>query len=192
MTETLKYDDRAYTYEPGLDGDVVIEHATTPEIRIPGSELKQLVKQGAPRPMVGISLLILDEFEPDRLRVLLGKRMGSHGEGLWATPGGHLENGESYEDAAMRELREECGNSIMVSPPRFLCVTNLTNYLPKQYTDIGMIVRVHGGMPYNVEPDKCEGWQWFSIDELPTPRFGAVDNLVIAYHTGQFYFPGAD
>lgn len=193
MTEVWSTAERAYTYESGLIGDVIIEHADgVPEIRLPGAELKQLVKQAAPHPMVGISLLIVDEFDPDRPRVLLGKRKDSHGEGLYGTPGGHQENGESYEEAAWRELVEECGSSIMITRPRFLCVTNLTSYLPKHYTDIGMIARIQGGMPANTEPDKCEGWEWHPLDKLPTPRFGAVDNLVIAYETGQTYFPGAD
>ena len=144
-----------------------------------------------PRPMVGISFLIVDESGPD-IRVLLGKRHSSHGEGQYGTPGGHQELGESYEEAALRELAEECGPHFRVGPPRFLCVTNLMGYLPKHYTDIGMIARHRGGAPETMEPDKCEGWRWFPIDELPTPRFGPVDNLVIAYHTGQVYFPNAD
>lgn len=145
-----------------------------------------------PRPTVGISILIVDEFAGnDGPRVLLGKRSGSHGEGQYGTPGGHLENGESYEEAAWRELREECGSSITVAAPKFLCVTNLRAYLPKHYTDIGMIMRFQGGLPFNAEPTKCAGWEWHSISRLPTPRFGAVDNLVIAYETGQVYFPNA-
>lgn len=203
MSEIMKAGIHEYTYDPGLTGDVRIDNVTTtPDnvggwqrqvgVEIPGEELKQLVKQGAPRPMVGVGILLVDEIDPDNIRVLLGRRKGAHGEGRYAGPGGHLENGESFENAALRELEEECGPSLLTAAPRFLCVTNLRAYLPKHYGDIGMVVRYHGGTVKNMEPDKCEGWEWFPIDDLPTPRFGAVDNYVTAYQSGRVYFPDAD
>jgi len=39
-------------------------------------------------------------------QILLGKRSDT---GQWATPGGHVDEGESFEEAARRELREEAG-----------------------------------------------------------------------------------
>lgn len=53
---------------------------------------------------VGVGALVIDNG-----RVLLGRRKGSHGAGTWALPGGWLEKGESFEDAAVRELEEETG-----------------------------------------------------------------------------------
>lgn len=139
------------------------------------------------RPKTGISLLVIREFEGSPF-VLLGQRHGSHGAGEWGTPGGHLENGEAFEQGALNELTEECGPSLKVTVPRFLCVTNLREYLPKHYTDIGMVSHWVDGDPQLMEPEKCLGWTWHPIDRLPAPLFAPVRNLVVSYRTGQPYF----
>jgi ADP-ribose pyrophosphatase YjhB (NUDIX family) len=48
-------------------------------------------------------------FITDDGRVLLLKRAGSPHTGTWAYPGGGIEAGETPEQAARREVREECG-----------------------------------------------------------------------------------
>jgi 8-oxo-dGTP diphosphatase len=139
------------------------------------------------RPKVGISLLVTREFN-GVTHVLLGQRQGSHGAGEWGTPGGHLENGETFEQAALNELLEECGPDIQVSQPRFLCTTNLRDFLPKHYVDIGMVSYWISGDPVRAEPDKCLGWLWHPINNLPAPLFPAVPDLTLACYTGQPYF----
>ncbi len=42
-------------------------------------------------------------------RVLLVKRGIEPGFGSWVFPGGHVDRGETLEEAALRETREECG-----------------------------------------------------------------------------------
>ncbi|MGA9747269.1 MAG: NUDIX domain-containing protein [Nocardioides sp.] len=52
--------------------------------------------------LAAAGVIVLDE----RGRILLQRRAD---DGLWGIPGGALEPGESFEDAARRELEEETG-----------------------------------------------------------------------------------
>lgn len=141
----------------------------------------------AERPKVGVSLLVVREFDGEPY-ILLGQRKGSHGEGEWGTPGGHLENGESFEEGALSELEEECGDEITVSYPEPLCVTNLRDYLPKHYIDIGMVSHWMSGDPKLMEPEKCSGWTWHPMDRLPDPLFSSVAGMVVTYRSGKVLF----
>ena len=57
------------------------------------------------RPKVGIGVLVFNDLN----QLLLGRRTSAHGEGEFGPPGGHLEFGESFEDCAIREVKEEAG-----------------------------------------------------------------------------------
>ena len=98
------------------------------------------------------------------------KRKGSHGSGTWAVPGGHLEFGESFEEAARREILEETGLNI-----RNIRVGAVTNdYFEneqKHYATIWMISEYDSGEAAIMEPEKCDGLEWFDFDTLPSPLF---------------------
>ncbi|KEF56308.1 uncharacterized protein A1O9_07889 [Exophiala aquamarina CBS 119918] len=124
-------------------------------------------------------------------KFLLGRRLGSHGANTWALPGGHLEHGESFEECAMRETREETG--LEIERVEFLTATN--DLMPSSkgdgallhYATVFMVARVKGsyeaisdterhgdggaidiGMPdvKVMEPNKCAGWEWVSWTDL--------------------------
>jgi ADP-ribose pyrophosphatase len=66
----------------------------------PGREYREL-------PRVGVGAIVIHEG-----RILLVKRGGSPGKGLWAPPGGLVELGETLRAAAEREILEETGINI--------------------------------------------------------------------------------
>jgi 8-oxo-dGTP diphosphatase len=136
------------------------------------------------RPKVGVGLFLVK----NGTHVLLGKRRGSHGDGEYGGTGGHMEGLETFAQTTMRELREEIGDDIQITEPKFLCLSNLRQYAPKHYIDTGMIAEWISGEPHIMEPEKIESWDWYAIDNLPEPLFGAFRNYVAAHKTGQTFF----
>lgn len=130
---------------------------------------------------VGIGVAVLKDG-----KILLGKRKSAHGNGEYGGPGGHLEHLESFEECARRETLEETG--IEIENIRFLCLSNLTKYAPKHYVDIGVIADWKSGEPQVLEPEKCEGWDWYDLDALPTPLFAVEPYYIEAIQTGKNYF----
>ena len=135
----------------------------------------------APRPLVGVGVMVMKDG-----KVLLGKRKGSHGEGQFAWPGGHMEYMESFEQVAKREVKEETG--LEIENVRFLRLYNLKEYAPKHYVDIGLIADWKSGEPKIMEPNKCEGWGWYDMDNLPSPLFGTIPTYIEAFKTGKNFW----
>lgn len=123
------------------------------------------------RPKIGVGVCVVKDT-----KILLGKRLNSHGKGHWAFPGGHLEFGESLTDCAHREVLEETGLHI-ANLRRGPFSEDIFIEENKHYITFIMIADYISGEPAVLEPDKCEQWQWFSLHELPQPLFLTLINL---------------
>jgi 8-oxo-dGTP diphosphatase len=102
---------------------------------------------------VGVAVIITHNNH-----ILLGERIGAHGANTWATPGGHLEFGETVEQCAAREVLEETG--LIVSEITKLDFTNdIFEADNKHY--ITLYVKAHylGGDAEIKEPNKCLQWR---------------------------------
>lgn len=133
-------------------------------------------------PQIGIGVMVFKDG-----KLLLAKRKGSHGEGYYAWPGGHLEHLESFEECAKREVMEETG--IEIENVRFLRLSNLKQFAPRHYVDIGLMADWKSGEPVVREPEKVEGeWGWYDPEYLPKPLFAPCIESIEAYQTGKNYF----
>jgi 8-oxo-dGTP diphosphatase len=124
------------------------------------------------RPLVGVGVIILKDA-----RILLGKRKNCHGAGTWALPGGHLEFGESLQECAAREVREETGLEL-VNIRKYDFIDDIFPENNSHYITIFMIAEVLNGEPQNLEPDRCEGWDWFDLHALPENLFRPLQSLI--------------
>ena len=125
------------------------------------------------QPRIGVACIVQKDG-----KILLGQRKGSHAVGCWGFPGGHLEFGETVEECATRELLEETGLkplSLRLGP----WVENIMEEGQKHYITVFVFVDGFVGQPALLEPDKCEGWDWFTWNSLPEPLFSPIPSLLV-------------
>lgn len=127
----------------------------------------------SPIVQVGVGVLITRDG-----KVLLGKRLGSHGAGTWAAPGGHLEFGEDVETCARRETLEETGLMLEAVVPAPYVSTVMADVQRHYVTCFVAATIAADAAPQTLEPNKCTGWEWFDWSALPEPLFAPLRNLV--------------
>jgi len=91
---------------------------------------------------IGLGIVILRDG-----KILLGERIAGHGAGNFQIPGGHLEFGESLEDGAKREAKEETGLDVEIK--KIISVSNDIAY-DKHYVTIGF-----SGRKFHGKTAKC-------------------------------------
>jgi ADP-ribose pyrophosphatase YjhB (NUDIX family) len=106
----------------------------------------------------GVNVIVFDD---DETRVLLHKRRDFR---IWALPGGHIEPGEAWEEAGVRETFEETGYQIEVC-------RLVGEYSRPQMPRGGAVIsvctgRVIGGGAIQEGPETV-AVRWFPLDGLP-------------------------
>lgn len=135
------------------------------------------------RPKIGVGVVIQNADG----KILIGKRKGSHSP-FYSIPGGHLEKGESFEEAAIKEVLEETG--LKIKNPKVFCVTNnMRTYRKenKHYISVNLYTNEFEGEVQLKEPHKCKEWKWIALSEIPEPQFDASEFALECFKREQFY-----
>jgi len=106
--------------------------------------------------------------------ILLGLKKSGLGEGKWNGFGGKVENGETIERAATRELREECGIEVDVADLR--AVARIEFYFPHK-PEWDQIVQAFTAQTWRGEPSESREMlpRWFGVDAIPYDTMWADD-----------------
>ena len=104
-------------------------------------------------------------------KILLVKRGRAPGQGLWAIPGGSVKLGETLQEAAEREVREETGVTIQAGEPVYsfdLIERDDAGRVRFHYVIVDLVADYVRGEPRPGD-DACEA-RWVTseeLDELP-------------------------
>jgi len=138
---------------------------------------------------IGFGVMILKNNQ-----VLLGQRHVDpekadslmNGEGTWTMPGGKLDFGESFEEGAMREVKEEIDIDIKLEDLKVIALNN--DIVPNaHFVTIGLLCEKFDGEVKVMEPDEITRWEWFDLDNLPTPLFKPSEKVLRNYREGKVY-----
>lgn len=127
------------------------------------------------RPVVGVGVVLRDF----RGHVLLGHRIKRGEPATWCLPGGHLEKGETFEEAAERELREETGLTSGTTRVFVVGIDTVGGGVTAGVVAEAVVAAgTVAGEPRVLEPWVFDSWDWWPLTALPEPLYPASHMLL--------------
>jgi len=118
--------------------------------------------------------------------LLLRRAHTGYKDGFYSCVSGHMDGQETVFDCMKREAQEEAG--LILEKPDLEVVHILHRLSPdREYFDIYLKATVWTGIPKIMEPDKADGLDWFSPNNLPSNLIPEVNFALKQINQGNFY-----
>lgn len=140
-----------------------------------------------PRPALTADLMVYYRDEACQYFILLIKRGGEPYEGMWALPGGYINEGETALQAARRELKEE--TNLELDYLDFFLLADKPGRDPRGWTVSAVFEHeiLDGKVPKVKAGDDAKEYQWANVDSLPELAFDHLDIIKHMFHGGGYY-----
>jgi len=103
-------------------------------------------------------------------KILLQRRFNTgYEDGKYSFVAGHVESGENFTQALIREIKEEAGIVLKKEDIKVVHVMSRDSGTSKnnERLDVFFVAKKWTGEIKNKEPDKCDDLSWFDLDDLP-------------------------
>ena len=119
-------------------------------------------------------------------KILLLRRINTgYEDGKYGLVAGHVDEGESITNAAIREAREESGVGIDLHD--LFVKTTMHRKQNDERVDFFFEVTKWSGEIQNAEPHKCDDLRWFPLSDLPLNTIPYIREAIECYQNGIFY-----
>lgn len=122
-------------------------------------------------------------------KVLLLRRANTgFWDGSYSLPAGHVESGENFSGAMVREALEEIGVTLAPEDLRVAHVMHRKSDTDSsERVDTFFVAEKWTGDITNREPEKCDDLSWFSLDELPENIIPYIRHVLECIERKVFY-----
>ena len=120
-------------------------------------------------------------------KVLLLKRFNTgYEDNKYSFIAGHVDEGETFTQAIIREAYEEAGIKLLEKDLKILHVMHRKS-IDSERVDVFFTVNQWTGNLENMEPHKCSELKWFEIEDLPENVIPYIRKVIQSIKNKTFY-----
>lgn len=120
--------------------------------------------------------------------VLLLRRFNTgYEDGKYSMPAGHVDAGETFTEALVREVAEEVGVTLRTGDVRVAHIMHRKSTVSSERVDTFFVTEKWEGEVKNMEPHKCDELAWFPLDKLPENTIPYIRHALECIDQNKFY-----